>query len=117
MHIHPVAVKESDLIKTAVLPNYQLPGDTYGRYPAQLLANISQAFFAVDGHDGLDKQAILNDVLDAIGGQDALANRNEIELPLYVYHDMDSCTAVSLKSRVLTEGLLLAWCQFYTWGM
>ncbi len=49
--------------------------------------------------------------------KDALANRNEIELPLYVYHDMDSCTAVSLKSRVLTEGLLLAWCQFYTWGM
>jgi len=49
-------VKESDLIKIAIGPNYQLPGDTYGRYPAQLLANISQAFFAVDGHSELKEK-------------------------------------------------------------
>ena len=46
-------MRESDLIKIAVAPNYQIPGDAYGRYPVQFLANISQAFFAVDGHGGL----------------------------------------------------------------
>ena len=47
IHIHPVAVKESELIKIATLPNYQIPGDAYGRYPVQLLNKIAQVFFAV----------------------------------------------------------------------
>jgi|GEM_PF-4893999 len=97
VHIHPVAVKESDLIKIAVAPNYQIPGDAYGRYPVQLLDNVAQAFFAVDGHEGLDKQTILNDVLDAVGGQDALNQKFNVSLPLYVVHDIDSCTGVYLK--------------------
>ncbi|WP_456367098.1 hypothetical protein [Thermococcus sp.] len=78
-------------------PNYQIPGDAYGRYPVQFLDNISQAFFAVDGHEGLDRQTILNDILDAVGGEDALNGNFKVELPLYVVHDIDSCTGVYLK--------------------
>ncbi|NPA76414.1 MAG: hypothetical protein GXN93_01520, partial [Candidatus Diapherotrites archaeon] len=77
--------------------NYQLPGDTYGRYPVQFLDQIKGAFFAVDGHEGLDKEQIYKDIIQDVGGPDAFADNNYIELPLYVYHDMDSCTAVSLR--------------------
>lgn len=54
-------------------------------------------FFAVDRHEGLDKEQIYKDIVNDVGGPDAFANRTTIDLPLYVYHDMDSCTAVSLK--------------------
>ncbi len=98
IHIHPVAVKESDLIKTAIAPNYLLPGNSNSRYPIQLLENLKQAFFAVDGdNDQLDREQIFNDIVANLGGMDELINRannREMNLPVYVYHDLDSCYAV-----------------------
>ena len=51
----------------------------------------------MDGHQGLDKQTILDDILDYIGGQDVLNQKFKVDLPLYVVHDIDSCTGVYLK--------------------
>ena len=99
IRIHPVGVKESDFIKIATAPGYELPGDKH--YPLQLIDRLfsAGAVKPLDGYsDGYNPGEIKADILGPKGERADYYNAQlELSLPIYLVHDVQSCVDLQMN--------------------